>query len=354
MLLFSLVAALLCAALLGLAALWLRRGPDSALDQARARYEAFTADLDRRVAAGHADVAVAKEEKTEAARALLRVEEAGEAARLDPRIGFIGAMLIAVAALGLYFGVGKPGLPDQPYETRLKSWVEALNTAPQTLEAKPAAAAMRQMAAQYGDKPGYWMRLGETLVMAGDYYEAAAAFQRVTKLAPEAAVGWSNMGEALTLLNKGESGPEARAAFAEALTRDGDDLTALYYSAKILTADGRFDEARRLYLHVQSQLAPDDGRRETVTAELTALDQAAQTAATVQSQIGGMVAGLEARLAQNPEDPDGWARLLRSYRVLKDIEGEKKVLASIDRLYAERPEIARDIVQKAERPVGAQ
>ena len=110
MLLFSLVAALLCAALLGLAALWLRRGPDSALDQARARYEAFTADLDRRVAAGHADVAVAKEEKTEAARALLRVEEAGEAARLDPRIGFIGAMIIAVAALGLYFGVGKPGL----------------------------------------------------------------------------------------------------------------------------------------------------------------------------------------------------------------------------------------------------
>lgn len=81
-------------------------------------------------------------------------------------------------------------------------------------------------------------------------------------------MGWSNLGEALTLLNDGQSNTEARAAFAEALTRDGDDLTALFYSAKILTADGRFDEARRIYGHVQAQLAPDDGRRETVAAEL--------------------------------------------------------------------------------------
>ena len=149
-------------------------------------------------------------------------------------------------------------------------------------------------------------------------------------------------------------GDEARAAFAEALTRDGDDLTALYYSARILTTDGRYEEARRLYGVVQSRLAADDGRQQTVAAEIAALDQSAQTAATVQAQIGGMVAGLEARLAKNPEDPDGWARLLRSYRVLKNVEGEKRVLANLDRLYADRPAIARDIVQRADRPVGAQ
>lgn len=107
-----------------------------------------------------------KKKRPKAARALLRVEEAEEAGRLDPRTGFVGAMVIAVAALGLYFGVGKPGLPDQPYAMRLKGWVAALNTVPQTLEARPAAAAMLQMAGQYGDQPGYWMHLGETHVVA--------------------------------------------------------------------------------------------------------------------------------------------------------------------------------------------
>lgn len=354
MLLFSLTAALVCAALLGLAVAWLRRTPDSALDQARQRYEAFVADLDRRVAAGHTDAALAREEKTEAARALLRVEEAEAVAPVDPRIGFVGAVVIAVAALGLSVFVGKPDLPDQPYAARVKAWVETLNTAPETLEAKPAAVALQQLSAKYGDKPAYWLQLGQTQVVAGDYYEAAQAFKRVTQLAPEAAVGWSNLGEALTLLNKGQSNGEARAAFAEALTRDGDDLTALYYSARILTTDGRYEEARRLYAVVQSRLAADDGRQQTVAAEIAALDQSARTAATVQAQIGGMVAGLEARLAKNPEDPDGWARLLRSYRVLKNVEGEKRVLAALDRLYADRPAIARDIVQRADRPVGAQ
>jgi len=109
-----------------------------------------------------------------------------------------------------------------------------------------------------------------------------------------------------------------------------------------------------MFTRVLTQLAPDDGRRQAVAAELSALEETARTAGAVQAQIGGMVAGLEARLAQHPEDPDGWARLLRSYRVLKNTEGEKKTLAAIDRIYGERPEIARDILQKAEQPVGAQ
>lgn len=354
MLLFSLTAALVCAALLGLAVAWLRRTPDNALDLARQRYEAFVGDIDRRVGAGQLDAALAREEKTEAARALLSVEGTTEASPVDPRIGFTGAILIALAALGLSILVGKPDLPDQPYAARLKGWGETLMHAPETLEAKPAAAALQQLSTRYGDKPAYWLQLGQTQVIAGDYYQAAQSFRRVTQLAPDVAVGWSNLGEALTLLNKGQSNGEARSAFAEALTRDGDDLTALYYSARILTTDGRYEEARRLYTVVQSRLAPDDGRQKTVAGELAALDRSAQTAATVQAQIGGMVAGLEARLAQNPEDPDGWARLLRSYRVLKNSEGEKRVLSTLDRLYADRPAIARDIVQRADRPVGAQ
>lgn len=354
MLLFSFIAALICAALLGVAVLWLRHGSGRALDQARLRYEAFVADLDRRVLAGHADAAVAAEEKTEAARALLRVEAAGEAAPFDPRIGFVGALVIAGLGFGLYMVAGTPGLPDQPYAARLKAWTQTANRTPEALDAKPLAEVLKQRAADHGDDPDYWLMLGRIQVMAEDNYGAAVSFRAATKLSPQRAEVWSNLGEALTLFQKGQSGPEARAAFAKALTRNGNDLTALFYSAKILTNDGRFDEARRMFTRVMTQLAPDDGRRQAVAAELSALEETARTAGAVQAQIGGMVAGLEARLAEHPEDPDGWARLLRSYRVLKNSEGEKKTLAAIDRIYGERPEIARDILQKAEQPVGAQ
>ncbi len=36
-----------------------------------------------------------------------------------------------------------------------------------------------------------------------------------------------------------------------------------------------------------------------------------------QAMIAGMVASLDARLRENPEDVDGWARLVRSYMVLE-------------------------------------
>ena len=40
-----------------------------------------------------------------------------------------------------------------------------------------------------------------------------------------------------------------------------------------------------------------------------------------------MVAGLAARLAENPDDPAGWERLVRSYRVLGDENKVQEALA---------------------------
>ncbi|MDC7683663.1 c-type cytochrome biogenesis protein CcmI [Asticcacaulis sp. BYS171W] len=357
MILFSLIAALLSAALLGLAALWLRRASAGTTDTARGVYEGFVADLDRRVAAGHLDADLAREEKTEAARALLRAGE-GETPSTDPRvtrlIGLIGAFLIAGGALALYLVVGRPGVPDQPYAQRLNGWIAQANTNPDTLEAKPLAEVLKRRQAEHGNDPQFWMMLGRMQVMAGDNYDGAVSFQRAVKLQPENPEAWSNMGEALTLMNKGESGAEAREAFAEALKRDPNDLSGLFYSGKIAAADGQFEAARGFFQRLLNVLPSDDGRRAVVAQEVAALNQAAQTAMVTQSQIGGMVAGLEARLKATPDDPDGWARLLRSYRVLKNVEGERHVLAQIDRIYADRPDVAKRILETAQRPVGAQ
>lgn len=356
MLLFSILSALVTAGLLGVAALWARRMPDDGLKTAREDYARFVADIERRVKSGGFEASLAHEEKLEAARALLKADVAGEGVRrsVPPFLGLVGAFAIAGGALGLYLVTGKPQLPDQPYQQRLETWMAQAETEPETLASKPMAEVLKRKAGKHADDPQYWMFLGRFQVMAGDYYDGAKSFRVAVTKAPDNAEAWSNMGEALTLMNEGQSGADARAAFEEALTRDPDDLSGQYYMGKILVAEGRFDAARAMLGRLREQLPVGDPRRQAVEAELAGLAQAQSVDAETKAQIAGMVAGLEARLAEEPENPDGWARLLRSYRVVGDQAAEARVLAEIERIYKDRPDQKALIIEKANRPVGSQ
>ena len=55
--------------------------------------------------------------------------------------------------------------------------------------------------------------------------------------------------------------------------------------------------------------------------------------------IQGMVAGLAARLADNPNDPEGWVRLVRSYAVLGDTAKRDAAMAKAQAMYARDPAI---------------
>ena len=62
------------------------------------------------------------------------------------------------------------------------------------------------------------------------------------------------------------------------------------------------------------------GRTEAPTQQAERAPPADMSAEEQQKMIRGMVEGLAARLAQQPNDPDGWARLGRSYGVLGEYE----------------------------------
>jgi cytochrome c-type biogenesis protein CcmH len=358
MILFASFAALISAAVLGLAFLWLRLNPpQDNLAQARRQYEGFVADLDRRLTLNQIDPELAREEKLEAARALLKVDETKALSQLHPVVGLLGACLIAALALGLYLFTGKP-FADQPYAQRLAAWVQASETNPDSLEPKPMAEVLKLKAASHPKDPEFWLILGRYQVMAGDYYDAAAAFRRSVELGPDRADAWSNMGEALVLMqSKSEAdtiGPEAIKAFDEALRRDPNDLTGLFYSAKALSQEGRYPLAEARLQTLMSRLGPEDSRRSTVVDTLEAIRFSQATRSQTEIQIEAMVKGLKARLKAAPEDPDGWARLLRSYRVLNNQTLEVETLAEIDRLYKDRPTLRLEILQKAEKAVGSQ
>jgi cytochrome c-type biogenesis protein CcmH len=60
-----------------------------------------------------------------------------------------------------------------------------------------------------------------------------------------------------------------------------------------------------------------------------------------------MVEGLAARLAAEPDDPEGWVRLVRSYAVLGDAARRDAALAQARARYADNPQILTQLAQAA-------
>jgi cytochrome c-type biogenesis protein CcmH len=56
-----------------------------------------------------------------------------------------------------------------------------------------------------------------------------------------------------------------------------------------------------------------------------------------------MVARLAARLRQTPDDPAGWARLIRSYAILGDAPKMQAALDQAHKVFKDRPEALKMI-----------
>jgi cytochrome c-type biogenesis protein CcmH len=63
--------------------------------------------------------------------------------------------------------------------------------------------------------------------------------------------------------------------------------------------------------------------------------------------IRSMVASQAADLKAHPDNPDGWARLVRSYGVLGDPAAQAQALAAAERQFAGRPDLIARIKGEA-------
>jgi cytochrome c-type biogenesis protein CcmH len=63
--------------------------------------------------------------------------------------------------------------------------------------------------------------------------------------------------------------------------------------------------------------------------------------------IRSMVASQAADLKAHPDNPDGWARLVRSYGVLGDPVAQAQALAAAERQFAKRPDVIARIKAEA-------
>ncbi len=254
--------------------------------------------------------------RAEAGRRLLKAAEVEREplrpdSLADRRLLLIAVALFAPLALGLYLVAGSPSLGDQPYARRLAEWRAA---DPATLEPAAQVALLEVAVRERPRDVEAWRYLGQARAEIDDPFGAARALQTAVSLAPNDARLWTLLGGALVDLSGGEVGPDARQAFERALRLD----PSLEVARAFL--DGRQGEVAAAEAEQQSQM------------------------------IRGMVEGLAARLEAAPDDPQGWARLIRSYEVLGDTTARDAALARARKLFGSRPQDLALVESAAQAP----
>ena len=313
------------------------RGALAMADQEVSVYRDQLGELDRDLERGVIAPAEAEAARTEIARRLIRADGARQTVRSSqsetPRRVAAATAVVAMPllALGLYVSLGNPGLPDAPLAARLAAPPEQQDIA--VLVAKVE----RHLAANPDDLQG-WRVLAPIYVRSGNFDAAAEAFRNIVRIAGSSATTEGDLGEAILRGSGGAITAEAQAAFERALKDDPKDVRARFYLALADAQAGRPEEAATALRALIAEAPPGatwaKGMREML-AEIegagpdtaVASTQPGPTAADIEAaggmssgdrttMIEGMVAQLAARLQSEPEDAEGWARLVRSYMVL--------------------------------------
>ncbi len=269
-------------------------------------------------------IAVAKEEKTEAkssAHGSYRLAQA-----------FIVVVLPAVG-LCLYLVNGDPGLPAQPLEARLEKPGNDLAISIVKIE---------QHLAKNPDDAKGWEVLAPIYFRTNRIGDAELAYRNVIRLLGPNAARLGDLGEVLVVKANGIVTAEARGVLQQSLALDAANPRTLFYLALALEQEGKSADAKTAFEALAKQSPPDAPWLAVVNEHIvknggqptapvndkapgnpTAEDVAAANALSSgdrQQMIRGMVDSLDAKLKQDPNNFEGWMRLIRSYAVLNDRE----------------------------------
>ena len=256
------------------------------------------------------------------------------------------AVLVAAGAGGLYLRLGAPSVPDTAFALRVADRATPAGVANHPDMAKMAAALAEKLRADPENRDG-WRLYARTLASLGNWKASGDAYHSLIALGSAGAEDYAGYGEMLVLGSEGVVTPAAREAFGNALKEDASNPVARFYLALADAQAGHGQQALDAWVKLAGETADEDMRSEIArriaeTARLSGLptpvmppappapvpvlgpgeDQIAAAAnmsdAERATMINGMVAELAAKLAADPNDPDGWVRLGRAYAVLAE------------------------------------
>ncbi|MBZ9852725.1 c-type cytochrome biogenesis protein CcmI [Mesorhizobium sp. CA13] len=316
-------------------------------------YRDQLSELDRDAARGLIKPAEADEARAEIARRILRLDNTDQAGSASVGRTSVATRLVATAAVlavplvswGLYINIGSPDLPSQPLSERL-----AKNPADSSVD-ELVARAEAHLTANPSDGRG-WDVLAPVYLRMQRFSDAVAAYRNAIRLDGDSAVRRAGLGEAIASAAGGIVSADAQEAFEAALKLDPANAKAGFYLAMALAQEGRSKEAAAAWQAMLGTLPKDSPWRGAIEQALaksgssgagnagvassepangpTAGDIDAASSMSPQDReamINTMVAGLGEKLRQNPRDPEGWMRLVRSYIVLGKADQAREALS---------------------------
>ena len=294
-------------------------------------------EVDRDAARGLIAPSDAEQARAEIARRIIRLDAEGATAprrgsSLVPRlVGVVAVLAVPLLSWGVYTVIGSPDIPSQPLSARLSQ--NPANSSVDELIARAEA----HLIANPTDGRG-WDVLAPVYMRMGRADDAVTAYRNSIRLLGSSSARESGLGEAISAASGGIVTADARSAFEDALKSDPTNPKARYFLGLALAQEGKTADAAIVWRQladgvpadspwrsvVEQAIAQAEGRapqqNQTAGAPAPNQDQidaaASMSAGDRTAMIEGMVATLDEKLRQNPRDPEGWLRLVRSYQVL--------------------------------------
>jgi cytochrome c-type biogenesis protein CcmH len=349
--------------------LLLRRHADASRETYNlAVYRDQLAEVERDLGRGLLNPEQAEMARAEIGRRILALppaqSSASSASSAPFAVATIAVLLLPFAAWLVYAQLGSPALPDQPFAERAAA-AKAVASGVQHLDLGKAIAKIRAHLQDHPEDLTGWLLLARTEVSLGQYAEAVEAYRHAADLSGHRAGIMGDWGEAQVLAANGtvtrqareafetalkdkESAPRSRYYLALAQSQQGDTRAALQGWVD-LAADSPADAEwqpllRQRIAEAAAQIGVDPASLKTSSGMPSQAAVAAAAQATAgaspeerRAMILAMVGNLAAKLEQQPDDVEGWARLGRSYMVLKEPQKARDAYAHALKLKPDDP-----------------
>jgi len=327
-------------------------------------YRDQLAEIERDAGRGLIGKEEAAQARAEIGRRILKLETNEQSDGHGPRgnalvrgLAMAAVVAVPVTSWGLYSAIGSPDMAGQPLAERL-----AKDPASSSID-ELVARAEAHLRANPEDGRG-WDVVAPIYLRLERVGEAATAFRNAIRLQGDSGPRWTGLGEALMAGAGGVVTTEAAAAFARAAALDPVDPRPRFFLATAKAQEGDLLAAaadlrallatlpaespwRSVVEQTMAQATAEAARRAAPAAPGPSGEDVEAAAALSETEradmIQVMVERLDERLRENPQDAEGWQRLVRSYLVLDRREDAREALARGVAALGADTEQARDL-----------
>ena len=272
-------------------------------------------------------------------------------------IGIIFAV-VAIPSITIvgYLNLGSLHTPDQPLQARLSA-----NPNGQPVEIL-LQRAENQLMKNPEDGRG-WLILAPVYMRLGRADDAATAYRNAIRILGPTSQLQTSLGEALTIIAGGVVTNEANELFNEAVARDSENIKPVFFLGIGLNQAGDFPKALTTWENIinrspkdapwlniarQQLLLAQKGIGDQKPGDPTSQDiQAASELSKSERQdfINSMVERLAQELEENPQNKQGWQRIIRSYTVLKRNSDAIAAINKAQKIFADDVDFIKELEQ---------